>query len=44
VSLYEIAKNQWQHAAELMELEPWIVNILSEPKNEIRMNFPALMD
>jgi glutamate dehydrogenase (NAD(P)+) len=44
VSLYEIAKNQWRHAAELMELEPWIVKILSEPKNEIRMNFPVLMD
>jgi len=44
VSLYEIAKNQWRHAAELMELEPWIVKILSEPKNEIRVNFPVLMD
>ena len=44
MSLYEIAKNQWRHAAELMELEPWIVKILSEPKNEIRMNFPVLMD
>jgi len=27
-----------------MELEPWITTILSEPKNEIRVNFPALMD
>jgi glutamate dehydrogenase (NAD(P)+) len=44
VSLYEIAKNQWKHAAELMELEPWIKTILSEPKNEIRVNFPVLMD
>jgi len=44
VSLYEIAQNQWKHAAELMELEPWIKTILSEPKNEIRVNFPVLMD
>jgi len=44
VSLYEIAKNQWRRAAELMELEPWISTILSEPKNEIRVNFPVLMD
>jgi glutamate dehydrogenase (NAD(P)+) len=44
VSLYEIAKNQWRRAAELMDLEPWISTILSEPKNEIRVNFPVLMD
>jgi glutamate dehydrogenase (NAD(P)+) len=44
VSLYEIAKNQWRRAAELMDLEPWIATILSEPKNEIRVNFPVLMD
>ena len=44
MSLYEIAKNQWRHAAELMELEPWIATILSEPKNEIRVNFPVQMD
>jgi len=44
VSLYEIAQNQWKRAAELMELEPWITTILSEPKNEIRVNFPVLMD
>jgi len=44
VSLYEIAQNQWKRPAELMDLEPWITTILSEPKNEIRVNFPALMD
>jgi glutamate dehydrogenase (NAD(P)+) len=44
VSLYEIAQKQWKRAAELMDLEPWITTILSEPKNEIRVNFPALMD
>jgi glutamate dehydrogenase (NAD(P)+) len=44
VSLYEIAQRQWQRAAELMELEPWIATILSEPKNEIRVNFPVMMD
>jgi glutamate dehydrogenase (NAD(P)+) len=44
VSLYEIAQNQWRHAADLMELEPWIVLILAEPKNEIRVNFPVMMD
>ena len=44
MSLYEIAQNQWRTAAELMNLEPWISTILSEPKNEIRVNFPVLMD
>ncbi len=44
MSLYEIAQKQWKRAAELMELEPWITTILSEPKNEIRVNFPAMMD
>jgi len=44
VSLYETAQNQWRRAAELMDLEPWISTILCEPKNEIRVNFPALMD
>jgi glutamate dehydrogenase (NAD(P)+) len=44
MSLYHVAQNQWRHAAELIGLEPWIVTILSEPKNEIRVNFPVLMD
>ena len=44
MDLFETAQNQWARAAELLELEPWIAMILSEPKNEIRVNFPVLMD
>ena len=44
MGLFETAQNQWARAAELLELEPWITMILSEPKNEIRVNFPVLMD
>ena len=44
MSLYQVARNQWRRAAELIELDPWIVTILSEPKNEIRVNFPVQMD
>ncbi len=44
MDLFETAQNQWARAAELLELEPWITMILSEPKNEIRVNFPVLMD
>ena len=44
MSLYEVAKFQWLNAAELIDLEPRIATILSEPKNEIRVNFPVLMD
>ncbi len=44
MSLYQVAQNQWRRAAELIDLDPWIVTILSEPKNEIRVNFPVQMD
>ena len=44
MSLYQVAQQQWLNAAELIELEPRIATILSEPKNEIRVNFPVLMD
>ena len=44
MSLYQVAQSQWRHAAELIDLDPWIATILSEPKNEIRVNFPVQMD
>jgi len=43
-SLYRVAVNQWREAAQLIDLEPWIVTILSQPKNELRINFPVKLD
>ncbi len=43
-NLYQMAVNQWQTAAEAMELEPWIRTILSQPKNELMIHFPVRMD
>lgn len=43
-NLYEMAVSQWQKAVESMELEEEIVTILSQPKNELMINFPVRMD
>lgn len=43
-SLYRMAVNQWRGAAQLLDLEQWIVTILSQPKNELRINFPVQLD
>lgn len=43
-NLYRMACSQWERAAELIGLEPWIRTILSQPKNELMIHFPVLMD
>ncbi|HMQ11486.1 MAG TPA: Glu/Leu/Phe/Val dehydrogenase [Oligoflexia bacterium] len=43
-SLYKQAVSQWQAAADIMRLDPSVREILSQPKNEIAVNFPVRMD
>ena len=43
-NLYRMACSQWERAAELIGVEPWIRTILSQPKNELMIHFPVLMD
>jgi glutamate dehydrogenase (NAD(P)+) len=43
-SLYEMVTQQFNTAADLMELDPEIRKILSRPTNEIVVNFPVEMD
>ncbi|MCB0271501.1 MAG: Glu/Leu/Phe/Val dehydrogenase [Bdellovibrionales bacterium] len=42
--LYKQATQQWQKAADFFELDRDVRTILSEPKNEISINFPVRMD
>lgn len=44
LNMYDIALSQFNRAAEAMNLEPEIRTILSQPKNEIIVNFPVKMD
>jgi len=44
INLYESAVRQWNAAADLMALEPWIRTILGQPKNELMIHFPVRMD
>ncbi|MEZ4820316.1 MAG: Glu/Leu/Phe/Val dehydrogenase dimerization domain-containing protein [Bdellovibrionota bacterium] len=43
-SLYKQASEQWQKAADFFELDRDVRTVLSEPKNEISINFPVRMD
>jgi glutamate dehydrogenase (NAD(P)+) len=43
-SLYEMAQTQFGRAADAIGLDPVVRAILSEPKNEIIVNFPVRMD
>ena len=43
-NLYEMAVAQFDRAADITDLRPSIRAILSEPKNEIIVNFPVRMD
>lgn len=43
-NLYQMACSQWESAAELIGVEQWIRTILSQPKNELMIHFPVLMD
>jgi len=42
--VYENVTRQFNRAAELMDLDPDVRKILSEPMNEITVNFPAILD
>ena len=42
--VYENVTRQFNRAAEFMNLEPDVRRILSEPMNEITVNFPAILD
>ncbi len=44
LNMYEIALSQFNRAADAMNLEPEIRTILSQPKNEIIVNFPVRLD
>jgi glutamate dehydrogenase (NAD(P)+) len=41
---YQMVTEQWKQGADVIDLEPWIRTILSQPKNEIMVHFPVLMD
>jgi glutamate dehydrogenase (NAD(P)+) len=44
LNLFEIASLQFNTAAEKINLDPMVRTILSEPQNEIIVNFPVRMD
>lgn len=44
VNLYQMAVKQWKTAAAAIGLESWITTILSQPKNELMIHFPVMMD
>ena len=44
LSLYEIVTQQFNHAADLMGLDPDVRKILARPANEISVSFPVKMD
>jgi hypothetical protein len=43
-NLFEMATQQFQRAADVVGLSPMVRAILSEPQNEIIVNFPVRMD
>lgn len=43
-NLFEMATRQFERAADLVDLDPMVHTILSEPQNEIIVNFPVRMD
>ena len=42
--IYENVGRQFDKAADLMNLDPYVRKILEKPMNEIEVNFPAIMD
>jgi glutamate dehydrogenase (NAD(P)+) len=44
MNLFEMASLQFERAAALIKLDPAVRTILSEPQNEIIVNFPVKMD
>jgi glutamate dehydrogenase (NAD(P)+) len=43
-NLFEMATLQFERAASVIHLDPMVRTILSEPQNEIIVNFPVMMD
>jgi glutamate dehydrogenase (NAD(P)+) len=43
-SIYETVVQQFNQAADVMKLDPNIRKIIAKPINEIRVNFPVIMD
>src|SRR4029077_11899487 len=43
-NLYQMASSQFMQAADTIALDPNLRPILSQPKNEIIVNFPVRMD
>jgi len=44
MNLFEMATAQFNKAAETIKLDPVVRTVLSEPQNEITVNFPVLLD
>ena len=43
-NVFDIARQQFERAADALKLENWLKVVLSQPKNEIIVNFPVKMD
>lgn len=43
-NLYKVAQDQLSRAADILGLDPAVRSILSQPKNELIVNFPVRMD
>ena len=44
INLYIMARSQFEKAASAIGLADWVYTILSQPKNELIVNFPVRMD
>jgi glutamate dehydrogenase (NAD(P)+) len=44
MNLFEMATVQFNKAADMIKLDPMVRTVLSEPQNEIIVNFPVMMD
>lgn len=44
MNLFEMASAQFNKAADAIKLDPMVRTVLSEPQNEIIVNFPCVMD
>jgi glutamate dehydrogenase (NAD(P)+) len=43
-NLFKVATEQVTRAAEAIHLDPQILDILAQPKNELIINFPVRLD
>ena len=44
LNVFEIARAQFDRAADAVNLDEWLRVVLTQPKNELIVNFPVLMD